>query len=129
MRLRKGCLRRLGFRLALFALAIQAAIPFLLAAELRAYAADAETAVIEHSLCLHDGTPHSSDQGPHQDCNVGGCPLCSTLAASLSCGLTGQSGAQFPLVTASAAPAFDEDISFAQALFARPYRSRAPPLV
>jgi hypothetical protein len=128
MRLRKGCLRRLGFRLSLFALAIQAAIPFLLAAELRAYAADAETAVIEHSLCLHDGTTRSTDHGPHQDCNVGACSLCSTLAASMPCGPPGPHGADFPLIAASAAPALDNDRGFAQALFARPYRSRAPPV-
>jgi hypothetical protein len=129
MRRRKGRLYRLSFRLALFAVAIQAAIPFLLAAEIRAYAAATESGAFTQELCLHDGASHPSDSSPCPGCNISCFLLCTTLAASMPFGLAGQAATRPPLVSAGAAPAPGEDRGSALPLFAHPYRSRAPPLV
>jgi hypothetical protein len=119
---------RLGFRLAWFALVIQALIPFLAAAEIRAAAA-AEPAVIEASLCRHDGSAGAPDRAPHQDCNLACCPLCSTLAAATAFGLPGQAELRLPPLAAGAAPVRGDDQASVPPLFAGPYRSRAPPSV
>ena len=125
---RTGRLRRLGLRLALLALAIQAAIPFLLAFELHAYAAAEDAAVIDSSLCLHDGSTTPSDP-QHHDCNLTGCPLCTALAASHVLAIVGQGGPGLLQTQLAAIPRLAEERIAARALFSRAYRSRAPPLL
>ncbi|HUZ72360.1 MAG TPA: hypothetical protein VMU87_05195 [Stellaceae bacterium] len=128
MRLRQRCLYQFGFRLAFIALAIQASIPFLLAVEIQAYTAAAESVVIAQNLCAHNGTSRPSDRSPGHDCNLAGCPLCTTLAALTSFGPPGESGMSVPVVAASRAPATGDDWRSTPPFSTHPYRSRAPPL-
>jgi hypothetical protein len=129
VRRRMAGLQWLGIRLAFVALAIQAALPFLLAFEIRAYTVAAETSVIAGALCFHGGVAGPTNQAPDSDGNLAGCPLCATLAAMVSCGLPGHGGPAVALVAANAAPAFGDEAILPLLPAAHPYHSRAPPLV
>jgi len=127
MNWQKRGLYRLGFRFAFIALAIQLAIPFLLAVEIRAYTPAVQSVLFDQSLCIHDAATHPSDRSPGHDCNLAGCPLCTALAAMMALGVPGQGGIAVPLAVASTAPALGEDQRSTPPPFAHPYRSRAPP--
>jgi hypothetical protein len=121
-------LRRLGLRLALAALLIQAAIPLLLGVEMRAASAEAAAdAIVAQSICLHDG---GTTQGgaPHPDCNLAFCPLCAALAVASTLAVPAADGPSVP-VLAAATPYFFEASSRPEGATDRPsYQSRAPPL-
>lgn len=125
---RTGRLRRFGLRLALIALAIQTAIPFLIAFELRAYAAAQDAAVFDQPLCLHNAPANPTERPTHRDCNLA-CPLCSALAASHMLALVGQGVPGVRPIEAIVLPRFVEDWASARSLFFQAYRSRAPPLI
>jgi hypothetical protein len=128
MRGGRGFLRRLGLRLALLALAVQVAIPLLLAVELRAAVAQsAADAVIAHSLCLHDGAP-PPDGTPHGDCSLAFCPLCAALAAAATLGTPAQDQPSVPAAPRAVPFRFDPSRRLAAAAFPHPYQSRAPPV-
>ena len=120
-------MRRLGLRLTLLALLVQAAIPLLVAFEIRAaLAQSAEDAVIAQSLCVHDGGPPAPGS-PHSGCALAFCPLCAALAAAAALGSPAQSEPS-GLVPARAAPfRLDPSRRLAAAALPLPYRSRAPP--
>jgi hypothetical protein len=124
----RAFLRRLGLRLALAALLIQAAIPLLVGAEIRAASAEAAAdAIVAQSLCLHDG---GTTQGgaPHSDCNLAFCPLCAALAVASALAVPAADGPSVPAME-SAAPYFFEASSRAASAADRTfYQSRAPPL-
>lgn len=128
MRPRKGRVHRLGFRLALVALAVQAAIPLLLAVALRASAAASADVVIASSLCLHDGSTQRSDPAPHQNCPPSNCAICTALAAAVPLVVAVSVGLAAPVVaTESLFPV--AALLPSDGTAASPYRSRAPPLV
>lgn len=120
-------LRQAGLRLALLALVIQAALPLLLAVELRALAAAATDTEIAQSLCRHDGSTPATP-GSHPDCTPSSCPICSTLVAASMLALT---AAPTPILPAFASetPAFTAAPAPFGAFPPLSYRSRAPPLV
>ncbi len=127
MRMR-GQLRAWGLRLALVALALQAAIPLFILVDQRALAAEAAAdQVIGQSLCIHDGS--SSPAGaPTHPCSHAVCPQCAARATATALGA--------PAPGAPSAPTFAHTTPFvllAAAGAAREspplsYRSRAPPL-
>jgi hypothetical protein len=127
MRMR-GQLRAWGLRLALVALALQAAIPLLILADQRALAAEAAAdQVIGQSLCIHDGS--SSPAGaPAHPCSLAACPLCAALAVAAALGAPATDGPPVPTFSQSVsfAPFAAEDA--ARESHPLSYRSRAPPL-
>jgi hypothetical protein len=117
-----------GLRLALIALAVQAAIPFLLAFELRAFAQSPEAALLDAPLCLHAGTSAPASPAPHQECTPAACPLCAALSvASLLGPPAASAGLTLPTATTLSigrVAAVLPSRSFS--VFS--YRSRAPPI-
>jgi hypothetical protein len=127
MRGMRGYWRAWGLRLALVALALQAAVPLFILVDLRVLAAEqAADAIAGQALCIHDGSSHPA--APEHPCSLSVCPLCGALAAASALGA--------PVAAAPAAPSFAHKASFAARATAAapretrslPYRSRAPPL-
>jgi len=127
MRGMRGYWRAWGLRLALAALALQAAVPLFILVDLRALAAEqaAET-IVGQALCTHDGGAAPAGTPTHP-CSLSVCPLCAAIAAAAA-----------PAVPASASPAVPHSVqktpfaAFVAATAPRgtsslPYRSRAPP--
>jgi hypothetical protein len=124
----RAFLRRLGLHLALAALLIQAAVPLLVGAEIRAASAEAAVdAIVAQSLCLHDG---GTTQGgaPHSDCNLTVCPLCAALAAASTLAVPAADGPSVPVVAGTAPYFFEASGRPAGAADRTFYQSRAPPL-
>jgi len=120
-------LRRWGLRLALLALAFQAAIPLLILGDLRALAAEeAADRITGSSLCIHDGS-QQPDHAPSHQCCFSVCPLCAALAAATAIAPSGHAlpvpafagRARFPVLAAA---------ERSHEARPRPYQSRAPPL-
>jgi hypothetical protein len=121
-------LRQAGWWLALLALFIQAALPLMLAIEVRALAASATDTEIASSLCLHDGAGSPAVPGSHRDCTPSSCPICTALAAASALAIA---AAAPPIMPASAAatPTFAAAPVPFGAFPTLSYRSRAPPSV
>lgn len=109
---------RWGLRLALFALAVQAAIPFLIAGELRAFGD-----LLDAPICFHSG----ATQSPHQDCPPTACPLCAALGAASTTGPLAAGAAPIPPSVATLALTRTTSTQIALSAETSPYRSRAPP--
>ncbi|HUK59967.1 MAG TPA: hypothetical protein VLV50_12120 [Stellaceae bacterium] len=124
----RGYWRAWGLRLALVALALQAAVPLFILVDLRALAAEqAADAIAGQALCIHDGSSHPA--APAHSCSLSVCPLCAAIAAASALGVPA-TAALPPPPLARAAPA----LMLAAAAALRetqslPYRSRAPPAV
>jgi hypothetical protein len=118
-------IRRIGLPLGLVALAVQAAVPLILAALLSAYAAPEVAPIFDAALC-HHGEPGQAPT-PRPACNTD-CPLCAVLAATNAPVLAGAEGiAPPPLGEAPLSFAADAG-TIAAPRFSHPYQSRAPPL-
>ena len=124
---RAASLRWLGLRLALVALAVQVAVPFLLAALLAAYEAPDVAPAFDANLCLHGGPGQPPQQAPPHDCNLSSCPLCAIFAASQVPTLAGTSGPiPVPKAVASTLLIVGDGTSVLPPP-PGPYQSRAPP--
>jgi len=128
IRHRRG--RRSGAWLGLLAVAIQIFLPFVIAAEIRAMAAEElvlADAFDPATTCLHDvsGQPRGDHRAPLHGA-VSGCPICVALAAAHAFAPPAAPLQALPhvvesdLVTAAIAPR-------TASILAAPYQSRAPP--
>ncbi len=121
-------LRRWGLRLALVALALQAAVPLFILVDLRVLAAEAAAdAVIGQSQCVHDGAP-SSDRAPAHQCSFAVCPLCAALAVASALAAPAPDGPRVPAIAQAAPFAVIAAEDAPRAAPPLSYRSRAPPL-
>ena len=120
--------------LGIVALAIQALIPALLAAEIEI--AGREHGASVFTLCafghVHVGTPHKEQDGkdtPQPDDGLGApCPICIALIASPAFTAPPQVGLPLPLASAIAALAPSDGQEAPVRLASTAYHSRAPPV-
>ncbi|HKW52523.1 MAG TPA: DUF2946 family protein [Stellaceae bacterium] len=120
--------------LGIVALAIQALIPALLAAEIEI--AGKEHGASVFTLCafghVHFATPHDEQDGkntpPSDEGTSAPCPICIALIASPAFTAPPQIALPLPLASAIAAPASTDGQEAPVRLATTAYRSRAPPI-